>query len=592
MYSHLPSVNILTSLLVAHGIRHAVVCPGSRNAPIVHNLNECAAIRCYPVTDERSAAFFALGVAQATDEPVVVCVTSGTALLNTAPAVAEACYQHQSLVIISADRPAAWIGQLDGQTLQQPGALSPWVTKTVSLPELPASGEVDPSQRCYCNRLVNEALIEAFSDRHPCVHINVPLAEPLFRFTVSELPQERVIRRFTPPVDYGCLPQALIDDLQQAQRPLIVFGQLSPRRFHYEGFDYLFSHVIVLHEALAPFTSVSPIDEALAILDNSHSAPNTQPSTLTNSHSTLNIQHSTLINSHSTINTQHSTLTPDFILYVGDAIVSKRLKAFLRQAHDARCWRISLTGEVEDTFQNLCGMVVGDAEAILQSLNIKMTQLKRASDNSIADYRRMWLRLLREAGQRMQAVEPHFSSRAAVQALEQRLQNIAAEDYEVHYANSTPVRLSNIFAQGHSVWCNRGVNGIEGSLSTAAGFAAAVLPSLTSHPSPLVFCIIGDLSFFYDQNALWNQNLSGNLRILLLNNGRGAIFDHLPGLADSPAANAYVAGAHATTAEGICREHDVSYRQVTAMQQLHDGVDWLVDTVSSRPLLLEVLLTD
>ena len=564
MYSHLPSVNILTSLLVAHGIRHAVVCPGSRNAPIVHNLNECAAIRCYPVTDERSAAFFALGVAQATDEPVVVCVTSGTALLNTAPAVAEACYQHQSLVIISADRPAAWIGQLDGQTLQQPGALSPWVTKTVSLPELPASGEVDPSQRCYCNRLVNEALIEAFSDRHPCVHINVPLAEPLFRFTVSELPQERVIRRFTPPVDYGCLPQALIDDLQQAQRPLIVFGQLSPRRFHYEGFDYLFSHVIVLHEALAPFTSVSPIDEALAILDN---AP-------------------------STLNPAPSTLHPDFILYVGDAIVSKRLKAFLRQAHEARCWRISLTGEVEDTFQNLCGMVVGDAEAILQSLNIKMTQLKRASDNSIADYRRMWLRLLREAGQRMQAVEPHLSSRAAVQALEQRLQNIEAEDYEVHYANSTPVRLANIFAQGHSVWCNRGVNGIEGSLSTAAGFAAAVLPPLTSHPSPLVFCIIGDLSFFYDQNALWNQNLSGNLRILLLNNGRGAIFDHLPGLADSPAANAYVAGAHATTAEGICREHDVSYRQVTAMQQLHDGVDWLVNSGSTRPLLLEVLLTD
>ena len=185
MYSNKTSVNILTSLLVAHGIKHAVVCPGSRNVPIVHNLNECPDITCYPVTDERSAGFFALGIAQATDEPVVVCVTSGTALLNLAPAVAEAHYQHQSLIVISADRPAEWIDQLDGQTLQQPGALEPWVKKTVSLPEL-------SPLNWHCNRLVNEALIEATDDTHPCVHINVPISEPLFEFTTEKLPEERV----------------------------------------------------------------------------------------------------------------------------------------------------------------------------------------------------------------------------------------------------------------------------------------------------------------------------------------------------------------------------------------------------------------
>ena len=129
MYSNKENVNILTALLVAHGIRHAVVCPGSRNSPIVHNLNECPDILCYPVTDERSAGFYALGMAQATDTPVVVCVTSGTALLNLAPAVAEAYYQHQSLVVISADRPAAWIDQLDGQTLPQPDAVGRFVKK-------------------------------------------------------------------------------------------------------------------------------------------------------------------------------------------------------------------------------------------------------------------------------------------------------------------------------------------------------------------------------------------------------------------------------------------------------------------------------
>ena len=88
MYSGKENVNILTSLLVAHGVRHAVCCPGSRNAPIVHNLNACPEISCYAVTDERSAGFYALGMAQALKRPVVVCVTSGTALLNLAPAVA------------------------------------------------------------------------------------------------------------------------------------------------------------------------------------------------------------------------------------------------------------------------------------------------------------------------------------------------------------------------------------------------------------------------------------------------------------------------------------------------------------------------
>ena len=118
MFGDKKNINILTSLLIAHGVRKAVVCPGSRNAPILHSLNECDGMTCYPVTDERSAGFYALGMSLADDNPVALCVTSGTALLNLAPAVAEATYRHHGLVIISADRPSAWIRQLDGQTLQ------------------------------------------------------------------------------------------------------------------------------------------------------------------------------------------------------------------------------------------------------------------------------------------------------------------------------------------------------------------------------------------------------------------------------------------------------------------------------------------
>ncbi len=154
MYSDKTNVNILTALLIKHGVKHAVVCPGSRNAPITHNFFFWFGRDGISFVVVWSAAFFALGIIQATDEPVAVCVTSGSALLNTASAVSEAYYQHLPLIVISADRPAAWIDQNDGQTLKQQGCLDNFVKKSVSLPE-PHSDE----ENCYCFRLVNDALL-------------------------------------------------------------------------------------------------------------------------------------------------------------------------------------------------------------------------------------------------------------------------------------------------------------------------------------------------------------------------------------------------------------------------------------------------
>ena len=172
MFSNKENVNILTALLQKSMVGAAVVCPGSRNAPIVHNLHE-AGIPCYPVTDERSAGFFALGLWQATDMPVVICVTSGSALLNVAPAVAEAWYQHVPLFVVSADRPEAWIDQLDGQTLPQPGALDRFVRRSVTLPE-----PHDDESRWLCNRLVNEAVLDSRYPFPAPVHINVLIKPP------------------------------------------------------------------------------------------------------------------------------------------------------------------------------------------------------------------------------------------------------------------------------------------------------------------------------------------------------------------------------------------------------------------------------
>ena len=128
--------NILVDVLIAHGIRHFVMSPGSRNAPIIVALARRDGIERHVVVDERSAAFIALGLAQQTGEPVAVVCTSGTALLNYAPAVAEAYYQKLPLIVISADRPMEWIDQDDSQTIRQYEALAQFVKKSYDLPPL------------------------------------------------------------------------------------------------------------------------------------------------------------------------------------------------------------------------------------------------------------------------------------------------------------------------------------------------------------------------------------------------------------------------------------------------------------------------
>ena len=531
MYSNKENVNILTALLVAHGIRHAVVCPGSRNSPIVHNLNECPDITCYPVTDERSAGFYALGMAQALKEPVVVCVTSGTALLNLAPAVAEACYQHQRIVVISADRPPQWIDQLDGQTLPQPDALGRFVKKAVSLPE-PRNDE----ERWYCNRLVNEALIV----RHAPVHINVPITEPLFEFTVNTLPHERKIESLLMEFskDVG---EAIAARIARAQRPMIVIGQLQKDIFKEVDIDYLSSGglCIVCESMTADFCATN-IDEAIYMIDDDES------------------------------------YFPDFVLYIGGALVSKRLKAFLRKS-DAGLWMVNTDGSVQDVSGHLT-KVIQCPEEMLNKV-IPYVEVSPA-------FQHQWMEMLLRVTSHLKEYAPEYSQMAAVKCFEGMLDTAPfgavppLYDASFHYANSTAIRLANIYAK-HYVYCNRGVNGIEGSLSTAAGFSCVT--------EEKVFCVIGDLSFFYDQNALWNQNLRGNFRILLLNNGKGGIFNMLKGLEQSPARDKFVSAEHHTTAEGICQQNDVVYLKATNMEEMQQGVDTLLNIESGRPVLLEVL---
>ena len=528
MYSDKENVNILTSLLVNHGVKRAVVCPGSRNAPIVHNLNECKEVECYPVTDERSAGFYALGLVQATANPVVVCVTSGTALLNLLPAVAEAYYQHLPLVVVSADRPKQWINQLDGQTMPQSGALGDFVKKAVNLIE-----PHDDEERWYCNRMINEALISCACGACGPVHINVPITEPLYSFTQTKLPVERKIEFVSASADTSKARASMLDRFKHSSRPMIVVGQSRIECLSERLSTYLQSNVVVLIEPLSAHGAQQYLDEITRCVENDE------------------------------------RFFPDFILYIGDCIVSKSIKKFLRRAaRNAEVWMASEDGQIADTLMNAVGVIEGNVSELLDNI---------VFDNSKAYYH-LWHHSeeVKKTVEKCRSFIPEYSQMYAVKSFEEAVAN---HDIIRHYANSMSVRLGCIYSKGY-MHVNRGINGIEGSLSTAAGY------SLASDKD--VYCVIGDLSFFYDQNALWNRNIGGNLKILLLNNGGGAIFGKFEGLKGSDARDNLVMAKHDTRAEGICIANEINYISAFNAGTLEEGLDKLINMKSDYPTLLEV----
>ena len=544
MYSNKKNVNILTALLVKGGIRDAVVCPGSRNAPIVNNLNETKQIRCHAVTDERSAGFYALGIAQATARPVVVCVTSGTALLNLLPAVAEARYQHQSIIVISADRPQQWIDQLDGQTIVQPGALGRFVRTSVSLPE-PA----DTEGEWYCNRLVNEALLAATHHGKAPVHINVPISGDLYAFTEKKLPDVRLISRWENDDVSTAAMDSFMEAFTKAKRPMIVIGHMAPN-----SFDRIFHDI---NEApglvwITEVTAPSPFfgEQIDAALDNIEAGGEE------------NIER----------------FLPDTILYIGGALISNRLKAFLRRAKDARTFVVNEDGAVTDTFCHLTDIIECDPVDFLRFF------LQKLPTDFRNEFMERWEEKIWAAKEQtyaeIEAQKNKWRPDTVLMRLNVELNLHGQEGIRVQAANSMPVRLCNRNVN-HVVWCNRGINGIDGSLSTAAGMALA--------SENRVLCIIGDLSFFYDENALWNKELGGNFRVLLLNNGGGEIFSKFDGLKDS-GARPMVMGTHKTSAEGICKQNNCLYFSARNLKEYATALPQLLASSADKPVVLEVFI--
>lgn len=534
MYTDKKSILQLAVLLKAHGVRKIVLCPGSRDIPIIQTLANIPDFTCYPVTDERSAGFFAIGLALHGGSPAAVCCTSGTALLNLHPAVAEAFYQQIPLVVISADRPGAWIGQMDGQTLPQPGVFGPLVKRSVNLPEV-----VTEEDEWYCNRLLNEALLELNHHGRGPIHINVPISDPFFKLPVTELPEARVITRYQGLSVYDKDYQPLIDRLNRYQRRMVIVGQMNLiYLFDKKYTKMLYKHFAWFTENISnrtiPGQAIRNIEPLLC---------------------SMNFE-------------AQEKMRPELVITYGGHVISKRLKNFLRRHPPKEHWHVSPDGEVMDLYGSLTTVIEMDPFEFLEKIAPMM-------ENRTPDYPRQWEALSKAIPQ----AEFTYSEMSAIGKVIRNLPTPCS----LHLANSSTVRYAQLFdvPEEVEILSNRGTNGIEGSLSTAIGYAAV--------SEKLNFILIGDLSFFYDMNALWNANYGSNIRILLLNNSGGEIFHALPGLELHENARRFVTATHQTSAKAWAEDRGFEYLSAHNEGELDTAVAHFVQpSITNRPMLFEV----
>ena len=540
-----PVISELVALLQAHDVRDVVLCPGSRNAPLVHALShQLAGVTCHSIIDERSAGFYALGLALATHRAVVVCCTSGTAVANLHPAVAEAYYQGVPLVVLSADRPERWIGQWAGQTLPQPGLFGSLVRKAVHLPE-PHTEE----ERWYCNRLINEALLAALAPLPGPVQINVPISDPgvslLPPTSVAHAPKRpigmqpgrRIQQLYPYRIDAQTI-EPLLSRLATFERKMILVGQESWSAATSTGETFpqsLREQFLCIGESLSNSpVSICSLDAFLASLSEG----------------------------------DRRALQPDLLITLGGHIVSNKMKQYLRSYPPRETWHLSPDPTVVDLFCSLTEQIIAPVGPFLE------TMAQGLAGHASSPYARHW----RERIDQLPSPTPRYSSLAVVGSL---LSHLPEEPCVLHLANSSSVRYAELFRKPRRLLtlCNRGTSGIEGSLSTALGFAR-------QRAEERHFIVIGDLSFFYDLNALGLPEVGSNVRVLLLNNQRGSIFQSLPTLEMDRLSQRYITAEHQLRAQGWAESCGWEYLSVQEASELEETMAYFVGP-ADRPRLLE-----
>ncbi len=564
-YFHDTSKKVVATLfdvIEAHGVEDIVCSPGSRNAPLIMAARARADIQKHIVIDERSAAFMALGIASVKQKPVALVCTSGTALLNYSPAIAEAYYQGIPLIVISADRPLEWIDQDDSQTIRQFDALRNFVKASYELSDREQHDYAD----WYDNRVANDAMLTALHPKQGPVHINVRLSPPLdtlIEFKKNHLSPIRLISQIP---EYAMPDKEQIKDLAAhliGKKILVTVGFMLPDAR--------------LNKALLKFRSHPNVAVMAETISNTH----------------LPAEDYAVDSMLCDIpEGKKDQLVPDIVISFGGALVSRMLKDYLRKcaSNDTmQHWSVGPAHTTVDCFQALTLRINANPGLFLSQLSAELAHQRRLLEEekfkSLSDdkflqlkkaenYRENFLRLKELANQRIF----RFASQITWSELTAYIDifNNIPKNYNLFLSNGTTVRYAQLipYELPHASYCNRGVSGIEGSTSTAVGGDVS-----TDAPTLLV---TGDMSLAHDLNGLsLAQRMNSSLKIIVINNMGGGIFRFVRSTSNLPGREEYLCADPGLDLESLARAFGFEYSRVDSLDGLRSRLETFFDQEDS-----------
>lgn len=539
MVSTSKRVQSIVEIFAAKGIKQIVFSPGSRNAPLVISFTNDTRFECVSIIDERSAGFYALGLSIALNEPVAICCTSGSASLNYSSALSEAYYQEIPLIAITTDRPPEWISHGEGQAINQPAVFKNFTHSGFNLP----IGE-EEEDIWFSQRQINEAINNTVENQLP-VHINFPFREPLYTTIEQSTLKPQLINKLKTTVQLAPEDLALFSNrLNTSKKVMILCGQNRPDKqltYILEEIAQL-QNVVVLTESIANLYSrnfISCIDRALPEV------------------------------------AERKEVEPDLLITIGGAIISKKIKQFLRNIEHLEHWDISPLNKTVDTYQKLSEVIPLDPNHFFREL------LPYLNFNKESDYKNKWTvrNLITQTNHDSYLKSAQWSDLKAFDII----YNTLPENCNVHLGNSSPVRYMQLFNQigGITYFSNRGVSGIDGSTSTLCGIAAK--------SKDLNILLSGDLSFVYDSNAFWNNRLTENIRVIVINNAGGGIFRIIPGPPESGSLEEFFEVGNTADIEQLTKAHNLNYYSASNAEELDTiSADFYNPQENKRPAILEV----
>lgn len=539
----------IIDLLRQHGVSTAYCCPGSRNAPLLIALDACKEIKKMVVVDERSAAFQALGCALVQQAPVVVVCTSGSAVLNYAPAVAEAYYAGVPLIIISADRPKEWIDQDDSQTIRQYGVLDHIVKGSYDIRAIPEGRNKEYSEDVMwtVNRTVNEAMLKALDGKAGPVHINVQLSDPLGATEdCTALNQRSVSHIKTKEILSQDVVRSLASDVTKA-KVMLVAGYALPDNS--------------LNKAVRMFGSLQNVVIMAETISNLH-----EPQPM-----------SAMIDAVlcEMTDEEKEQFRPDIVISIGGALVSRMLKQYLRDYPPRRHWSVGHSNYFCDCFKSLTDKIEMEPACFIRQL---YGAIRKSSEKKYETYSENWQSIRKKAAKRFR----QFISNASwsdLKAFDYIFRHIDFDNLFV--SNGTSIRYSQLIPHTcHAEYCNRGVSGIDGSVSTAVGGAVTYNGQTT--------LLTGDMSWVYDSGASALSALPHNMRIIVIDNSGGGIFRFIKSTSSikEETLGKYFCVEDLPDIEMIAMAYGIEVTTAEDIHELEDGVEWLSEDNDVPRMLL------